>query len=363
MSDLSNTAEITATLSAVESLVGELSVPSVETPEEYSGSYSVTPSEDVQTLATRGLLLTNNVTVGAISPTYVGSEIPRRDENYVEIDDGYIVVSCGYYEENALKELPLESKTVTPTESAQVITPTTAGDLLSSVTVNPIPDKYKDMSGELAWMGADAEHVGQLYTQTISLAGTNFATWTPSTTAASIQATANVATFVPDMPAYDYIIRWTMDARIAYQEGATMKAATVRDVSQVYQAIFRRPGNLAALRSDTFATNACMTLASAYYADYFNTSGTEAMAYTASYGIYQTVQTATFSSSSSASPTVTVKRPVLYARCSTTYWATARAAEVDQDNSTVTLTAELFRVPSSGILRRMYETLADFYNE
>lgn len=50
--------------------------------------------------------------------------------------------------------ITLEEKTATPTKSAQTITPT-AGKVLSKVTVDPIPDKYQDISGTTAV----AEHV------------------------------------------------------------------------------------------------------------------------------------------------------------------------------------------------------------
>lgn len=46
-------------------------------------------------------------------------------------------------------KLVLETKTVTPTKSAQDVTPT-AGKVLSKVTVAAIPDKYQDVSGVTA---------------------------------------------------------------------------------------------------------------------------------------------------------------------------------------------------------------------
>lgn len=384
MSDIAYEIEIDAELSAEESIVGILSVPSL--PDQYAGEYVVSPSTEVQVLETDGLIMIDDVTIGAVSQGSAATpETTITVTPSISVDsDGVITaaisaseqitpnVAEGYVSEgtagtvmvagSGTKQLDtMAAQEVTPGESQQILS-TEGKYMTGDITVNAIPEGYKDMSGDLAWMGADTEYVDELYTQTITLADTNFASWTPSTTASAIQAMDSVATFVADMTAYDYIIRWTLEADIVYQEGATLKAATVKDVSQVYQYIFRRPSNRANLIAENFNYNACMTMASAYYADYYNSSGAEVMAYTASYGIYQTVQAATFSSTTAASPTVTVKRPILYARCNSTYWATARAAEVDQDESTVTLKADLFRIPSSGILRRMYETLADVYN-
>lgn len=52
----------------------------------------------------------------------------------------------GYHSGSGKVKLVLETKTVTPTKSAQDVTPT-AGKVLSKVTVAAIPDKYQDVSG------------------------------------------------------------------------------------------------------------------------------------------------------------------------------------------------------------------------
>lgn len=52
----------------------------------------------------------------------------------------------GFHSGSGTVKLVLETKTVTPTKNIQVITPV-SGKVLSKVTVNPIPDKYQDVSG------------------------------------------------------------------------------------------------------------------------------------------------------------------------------------------------------------------------
>lgn len=54
-------------------------------------------------------------------------------------------VLAGYHTGSDTVSITLEQKTVTPTTSAQVITPT-AGKVLSQVTVNAIPSEYVDVS-------------------------------------------------------------------------------------------------------------------------------------------------------------------------------------------------------------------------
>lgn len=52
----------------------------------------------------------------------------------------------GYHDGNGKATINLEEKTVTPTKSAQAITPT-SGKVLSKVAVEKIPDQYQDVSG------------------------------------------------------------------------------------------------------------------------------------------------------------------------------------------------------------------------
>lgn len=55
----------------------------------------------------------------------------------------------GYHSGAGTVKLVLETKTITPTKSAQEVTPT-AGKVLSKVTVEAIPAKYQDVSGVTA---------------------------------------------------------------------------------------------------------------------------------------------------------------------------------------------------------------------
>lgn len=63
-------------------------------------------------------------------------------------------VPKGYHSGTGTVSITLETKSATPTEAAQDITPT-AGKVLSKVTVAAIPSKYKDVSG----VTATAAHV------------------------------------------------------------------------------------------------------------------------------------------------------------------------------------------------------------
>lgn len=58
----------------------------------------------------------------------------------------------GFHSGAGVITIVIEEKSVTPSKSAQTVTPT-AGKVLSKVTVNPIPDAYQDVSGVTAGAG------------------------------------------------------------------------------------------------------------------------------------------------------------------------------------------------------------------
>ncbi len=58
----------------------------------------------------------------------------------------------GYHNGSGRVGISLQSKTVTPTKSAQTVTPST-GNVLKQVTVEAIPDKYQDITGVTAGAG------------------------------------------------------------------------------------------------------------------------------------------------------------------------------------------------------------------
>ena len=57
---------ITASLSGTSWVRANIGLPTIISPPDYEGQYTVTPSGEVQTLATNGYIMRNNVTVYAI---------------------------------------------------------------------------------------------------------------------------------------------------------------------------------------------------------------------------------------------------------------------------------------------------------
>ena len=224
---------------------------------------------------------------------------------------------------------------------------------------------FYDMSGDMAWMGTDAECINDaFYSFSDTLDNTNYNGWTPSTTARSCLATKTAGTFTADMDDYEYYIVWKCTCDPVYDGTETQKALTVFDRAYIVQQLFRRPSSLANIQAENANGNVCATLLSANWLRYYGTTtGSITYTWAGSYGFYYTAQAATFSSSTSAAPTITVKTPVLYSRCSTTYFSTGNAAIVVQDQSTLSIKCEIWRVKQKGILRGIYDQVVKFLNE
>ncbi len=114
-------------------------------PDAYQDVSSVT--------AGAGDVLTGRVIVTA-DGTVVAGEMVNNGAVTKTLDATTITYTIpkGYHSGSGTVKIVLETKTVTPTKSAQNITPT-SGKVLSKVTVEPIPDKYQDVSGVTATAG------------------------------------------------------------------------------------------------------------------------------------------------------------------------------------------------------------------
>lgn len=108
-------------------------------PEAYQDVSSVT--------AGAGDVLTGKVIVTADGTVTPGEMINNGAvDKTLDVTTITYTIPKGYHSGTGKVKLVLETKTVTPTKSAQNITPT-AGKVLSKVTVEAIPDKYQDVSG------------------------------------------------------------------------------------------------------------------------------------------------------------------------------------------------------------------------
>lgn len=248
-----------------------------------------------------------------------------------------------------------------------------AGNTYSSVPKIIVP-KVESGNAEffdkndLSWLGYETELVKTVSPITTKLKDTDFNSWTPSTTAKVILASVNAGTYTAtDMETYNYIHVWDMKIPVVYTGSPTDKARPLLSVGCLVQTVFRRPGSWATIQSETFNTNVTGQTNLTSFLRYWNspTSGSPTLTYTwsASYGFYYTQTASAISSTSVASPTITLKTPTVTARCSTTYMSTANAALIDKDNTVVSISCKVYRVRADSYTMGFYRHIIDNLQE
>lgn len=208
------------------------------------------------------------------------------------------------------------------------------------------------------FMGAGATKLDTFFTGEYSLDDTDYVEPT-STRAQVLKASEDLTARTINTLDNEYIIRWRMQYDPVYNSGVTTKALPVRQCVDIYQSIFKRPSNRTNLDSDTYNGNVCSTEGTIPVIRYYNTSGTLTAEYTASYGVYIGAVAATFSSTTSNTPNLTIKTPTLSMRTSTTYFNTARAAYLNTADTKIKIIGELWRADPRNLLRQMYEEVID----
>lgn len=254
--------------------------------------------------------------------------------------------------------------TYTPSNVAQEIA---AGKYLTGAqTISAIAPPYYDMSGANAWMGADAELVTTINLADVKLSATDFATWTPSTTATDILATRTAGTFAAsNMPDYDYYICWETKIPIVYLSGSTNKAKGLYLSAFHVQALVRRASSYANYQAGNANSNVNLSAFTGgnFYRYYNATQDNLTYTVNTSYGFYGTVTANTFSSSTATSPTVTLKTPKVTARCSTTYLSTGNAAKIDQTNTVISQKCTVYKVKASAFMRGVWNNIMRMVQE
>lgn len=215
---------------------------------------------------------------------------------------------------------------------------------------------------DFSWMGESAELVKAYAKETTKLADTGYNGWTPSTTAQAIVATSDLEQVDVDMGKYDYIIVWRFRTEPVYGTGATNKARFLKFAQEMVQMCYRRPSNLTNLTANTYNGNAYSTPLNLAVIDYYNSSQSHTIAYTSTVGLYVTAPTPTFASSKETATKLTIKRPIMTAKCSTTYFSTANAGKVDQANTYMDLDCKLYRVKAGTCASfSVYQDVIDLY--
>ena len=140
-------------------------------PAPYTGDYEVTPTEEEQTLSTNGLMMTEDVTVEAVSSTYVGSDIPQRTAEDITVSGASVTTPNGYYADGATKTVQSGSAT-TPTggiTANPTISVSDSGLITASVTksesITPIVNEGYVTTGQAGTVTFSGSSTSQLSTQ------------------------------------------------------------------------------------------------------------------------------------------------------------------------------------------------------
>ena len=282
-----------------------------------------------------------------------------------------------------------------PTQGATTITPTTSSQTAvasgkyttGAITVDPIPSQYIVPTGTISitnngtvdvtqyasadvsipatstsYLGTNPVKIADYATQTVALSSTSFATWTPSTTYTTIYASSDVGTTVLDTANYNYNIVWFFDIEYKYDGTESSASKALRTCQCLQQSIYKNPNGLTALSNQNFNGNYCTTLSTVGLIDYYNTSSVKKLTYTNSVAAYLNATAATFSNSTSNTPTLTVKTPSIRFACNNTYLSTSNCAKIDKANTKFTLRGELWRVDKDSVLQGMYRNIVELYN-
>lgn len=226
--------------------------------------------------------------------------------------------------------------------------------------------EFFDMSDDMSWLGADATLVHEITPITVALKDTDFNTWTPSSTAATVVASQTlsaasqkyVATDLLLDGGYNYINVWNMKLPVVYTGSPTNKAKVVFSCGLLVQAMFRRYSSFANLLDDNLNNGVTAQQTLATFERYYNSSSSLTYTNSASYGFYFANVAPTLSSATAQSPTITLKTPTMSARCSTTSLSTANAALVDKENTKLTYTCKVYRVRQDAYLQGFYRYMA-----
>jgi hypothetical protein len=190
------------------------------------------------------------------------------------------------------------------------------------------------------WMGRNPTLVATCANEKVFLKDTNFATWTPSTTTASvITASADCSTYSVDITKYDFVIFTKGHTHLEYNSGATGKAQISDQYYTTYFFAYTY-WTLSSWNDPTVKGTPTNGKSSVHNVTFYkNTSGTNSLNTTSAIGIYPSPPTATFGPTS-----IKPVRPAMNAKCSSSIFSTANAQKVNKNTSYYELKVELWLV-------------------
>ena len=247
---------------------------------------------------------------------------------------------------------PITVNSLSVTQNGTYTAPT--GTAYSPVTVT-----VSGGGGACPWAGPNGTLVQTYNNVSYTLAQTGFATWTPSTTQTQILASQTLGTIsIADYLTYDYYIVTEFDFVPVYLAGATLQATPERFVATYVSTRYGYFSTLSDLETGTLNGRGGTTFVNAAAYIYYNNSGAEAMLSGNTNGIYP----ANNYYPTTSGTTMTVATPIVYAKCHASYFATDRAAELDQTKSKFTIATRVYKTERASGKTYPWERISYIYN-
>lgn len=273
---------------------------------------------------------------------------------------------------DAIRDKNNTDNTYTPAEMAPAILeiPTGSGVDVSDTTAvagDVASGKYFYTADGVKTAGTyiPLVYIDRVHDQTWKLSETAYNGWTPSTTAkAIITGAATQKTFVAtDIATHPYYIRSLMEVNCVYPDGTShAKGELLKVVGANWYTVNRRSSNLTNTQSETLNTGIATALNNVWCLLYYSSATAQTFTWSQSYGFYQANVAPTFSSATAASPTITVKYPTVNARVSATYFASAFATAIDQEESTIRIVTDVWRAVDGFEINSSYKAIAHAWN-
>ena len=143
-------------------------------------------------------------------------------------------------------------------ENIETITVEQLDVVNNGTTTVPQGKAYSPVNVNVPWLmqGPNpVENLGVIYEEETALKDTDYATWTPSTTSAVIQATSVGTTFTADMANYEYFLLWEFEFDPVYIDSASQIAMTTQFFYINAQCMAKRPSTLQMLQQSSFNGN------------------------------------------------------------------------------------------------------------